>query len=458
VTVEHVHVHSGGQAVVGVVEPAGGYRTKLEDRCHAAQIAHAPQPEMWGPPPDHRQPCRNAAMANGRCRMHGGTNPGAPKGNRNAFPYTGEAIAGWCEVAALIRGLVTRGHAAGGHADYGSQDLYQACNTPAAIRRATMLQDRRDSVFAVWVKRMLAWERTGTATLIDDTGILLTAGHSVYFDKAHPIKITQRFHGVLREFMVKLISSPDNFQTDDYVLLQAEQWKNESRFPYPLRFDDSGLANGDFIGFEEEMSEEPVHRSIIYYNEDESGRHYQGEIFPNSSGALVYDECGRAFSIVNGHTPWSIDSLTDVPPEKVAEEWNRRATISVFPLERTIDTLKQNVPPSPFMKALIQDPEANVAPGRLPGDLNKRATPLDMILLIDEAMFGKVRQRWLQRRDAMPLLFKHIQAAADELGRSASTLHSRNSCRPPQWTRRSRRFHWHVHAAVTLHSLGPFPG
>jgi hypothetical protein len=390
--------------------------------------------------------------------MHGGTNPGAPKGNRNAFPYTGEAIAGWCEVAALIRGLVTRGHAAGGHADYGSQDLYQACNTPAAIRRATMLQDRRDSVFAVWVKRMLAWERTGTATLIDDTGILLTAGHSVYFDKAHPIKITQRFHGVLREFMVKLISSPDNFQTDDYVLLQAEQWKNESRFPYPLRFDDSGLANGDFIGFEEEMSEEPVHRSIIYYNEDESGRHYQGEIFPNSSGALVYDECGRAFSIVNGHTPWSIDSLTDVPPEKVAEEWNRRATISVFPLERTIDTLKQNVPPSPFMKALIQDPEANVAPGRLPGDLNKRATPLDMILLIDEAMFGKVRQRWLQRRDAMPLLFKHIQAAADELGRSASTLHSRNSCRPPQWTRRSRRFHWHVHAAVTLHSLGPFPG
>src|SRR5215467_15237896 len=55
VTVEHVHVHPGGQAVVGVVEPSGGGdRAKLEDRCHATQIAHAPQSEMWGSLPDHR--------------------------------------------------------------------------------------------------------------------------------------------------------------------------------------------------------------------------------------------------------------------------------------------------------------------------------------------------------------------------------------------------------------------
>jgi hypothetical protein len=47
VTVEHVHVHSGGQAVVGVVEPAGGGdRAKLEDQPHAKQIAHAPEPAM----------------------------------------------------------------------------------------------------------------------------------------------------------------------------------------------------------------------------------------------------------------------------------------------------------------------------------------------------------------------------------------------------------------------------
>jgi hypothetical protein len=49
VTVEHVHVHAGGQAVVGMVEtPGGGERVKLEDQPHAKQIAHAPQPTMRG--------------------------------------------------------------------------------------------------------------------------------------------------------------------------------------------------------------------------------------------------------------------------------------------------------------------------------------------------------------------------------------------------------------------------
>ncbi len=48
VTVEHVHVHSGGQAVVGTVEtPGGGATSKSEEQPHAKQIAHAPQPPMW---------------------------------------------------------------------------------------------------------------------------------------------------------------------------------------------------------------------------------------------------------------------------------------------------------------------------------------------------------------------------------------------------------------------------
>jgi len=50
VTVEHVHVHSGGQAIVGVVEPpGGGDRQKSEDQPHAKQIAHAPEPALWSP-------------------------------------------------------------------------------------------------------------------------------------------------------------------------------------------------------------------------------------------------------------------------------------------------------------------------------------------------------------------------------------------------------------------------
>jgi hypothetical protein len=44
VTVEHVHVHSGGQAVVGVVSPTRGLGRSEES--NAKQIAHAPQPAL----------------------------------------------------------------------------------------------------------------------------------------------------------------------------------------------------------------------------------------------------------------------------------------------------------------------------------------------------------------------------------------------------------------------------
>ena len=51
-------------------------------------------------------PCRSPAMANGRCRMHGGTSPGAPRGNDNALKhghYTATAIAERRKLATLIR-------------------------------------------------------------------------------------------------------------------------------------------------------------------------------------------------------------------------------------------------------------------------------------------------------------------------------------------------------------------
>jgi hypothetical protein len=48
VTVEHVHVHSGGQAVVGMVEtPGGGSQPKSKEQPHA--IAYAPGIEMPSP-------------------------------------------------------------------------------------------------------------------------------------------------------------------------------------------------------------------------------------------------------------------------------------------------------------------------------------------------------------------------------------------------------------------------
>jgi hypothetical protein len=48
VTVEHVHVHAGGKAVVGMVDtttasPGGGDASKVEEQAHAKQIANAGQ-------------------------------------------------------------------------------------------------------------------------------------------------------------------------------------------------------------------------------------------------------------------------------------------------------------------------------------------------------------------------------------------------------------------------------
>jgi hypothetical protein len=49
VTVEHVHVHQGGQAIVGNIEAGAGIARKLEDQPHAKQLAHAPGAAMPSP-------------------------------------------------------------------------------------------------------------------------------------------------------------------------------------------------------------------------------------------------------------------------------------------------------------------------------------------------------------------------------------------------------------------------
>jgi len=53
-------------------------------------------------------PCQSPAMANGRCRMHGGKAKGAPRGNSHALKhgrYTAEAIAERRHLIALLRGM-----------------------------------------------------------------------------------------------------------------------------------------------------------------------------------------------------------------------------------------------------------------------------------------------------------------------------------------------------------------
>jgi len=70
----------------------------------SAASAVAPSPDA------SPEPCQSPTIANGRCRMHGGPSPGAPKGYRNAWKhgrFAAEAIARRRHVADLLRRYVT---------------------------------------------------------------------------------------------------------------------------------------------------------------------------------------------------------------------------------------------------------------------------------------------------------------------------------------------------------------
>jgi hypothetical protein len=52
VKVEHVHVHQGGQAIVGTVNPGGGGSTKSEDQPHAPAFDDEPGTPVWSEDPE----------------------------------------------------------------------------------------------------------------------------------------------------------------------------------------------------------------------------------------------------------------------------------------------------------------------------------------------------------------------------------------------------------------------
>jgi hypothetical protein len=52
VTVEHVHVHAGGQAIVGAVSPGGGGQEKSKDQPPAPAISYEPGTPMRSPDPE----------------------------------------------------------------------------------------------------------------------------------------------------------------------------------------------------------------------------------------------------------------------------------------------------------------------------------------------------------------------------------------------------------------------
>jgi hypothetical protein len=80
VTVEHVHVHEGGQAIVGNVTQAGGRgERKSGDQPHAQAIAHAPQPTLWSQDKE-REPVPVARDAEREVPDARRSVPGCPEG------------------------------------------------------------------------------------------------------------------------------------------------------------------------------------------------------------------------------------------------------------------------------------------------------------------------------------------------------------------------------------------
>ena len=103
-TVEHVHVHEGGQAIVGNVEaPEEGAHRNQRNNPMLLDMHRAPRCRART---RRGTECQSPAMKNGRCRMHGGKSPGPPKGNKTALKhgrYTAEAQAERRELAELLR-------------------------------------------------------------------------------------------------------------------------------------------------------------------------------------------------------------------------------------------------------------------------------------------------------------------------------------------------------------------
>ena len=87
-TVQHVHVADGGQAIVGNVNAlaeGGGAKKKVGGQPHG--LGYAPGIEMQRHVEAEREKVRSPAAKGYKvCRMHG-AGGGAPKGNRNALKH-----------------------------------------------------------------------------------------------------------------------------------------------------------------------------------------------------------------------------------------------------------------------------------------------------------------------------------------------------------------------------------
>jgi len=285
--------------------------------------------------------------------------------------------------------------AAPGFPDQGSQDINAACRG-ATSSRGTLRGDREAAVFTVAVTRDGQLQPNGTAILIDNTGIFLTAAHVVHFYQNQPIAVSQNVSGpigkISRAYRVRVISDTNDWQKKDLVLLQAEHWDSPSIYPVPFRFDDLGYVNGFFIGHAENMDAPVFEHFTDAFRDGEisSGMRYRGTVFPHASGALLLDEVGRAFGMVLRHADFSNDQFANLTIEKLFRIVWERGLFSAFPLWDGLDKLKM-LPPSPEAAELINKLKANGVDNDFLIRLQQRLiTPPDMLHMIDAIFSSEI--------------------------------------------------------------------
>ena len=314
-------------------------------------------------------------------------------------------LTAWAFLSATESGL-----AEAGHVDRGTQDLYPVCNQARADAN-NLMRDHQNVVFSVWVTRAEGPTRTGTATLIDDTGIFVTAGHTVHFDRSHPIRIIQKRPDGAEVFDADVLTDTSNFWSYDFVLLKAKNYRNRARSPYPLRLDESLQVRASFIGFEDSR-DDPVYRELEYYRDEDGQAQFQGQLFGHSSGALVFDARGRAFALVVKHGTFTADNARELSLEQLRQEFDRRSTVTVLPLDEALPALKQHLSPSAYMHDLIDDLTRHVTADALRGHISRQATPIDLVHLIDNAFKGPIFERWSADSRLWKQLLNRINAAS----------------------------------------------
>jgi hypothetical protein len=150
-----------------------------------------------------------------------------------------------------------------------NHDPYAACNKSAGGLSPSDLRDQETAVFAVLVTREGQLQRTGTATLIDDTGIFVTAAHTVHFSRNGVIKLQRTGNNGKETFEAEVLTDTSDFWKKDFVLVRARDWRKDARHPYPIRFDESASLESNYIGYAE--GDDRPSRYELKYFRDEQG-------------------------------------------------------------------------------------------------------------------------------------------------------------------------------------------